>query len=262
VAIRRRDHDAGVLAISSLTALGCALVLFPQYFFWQPNMVHLSEFMVPMTVALILSCCGVFESWNHRGWVWHLLAGVYLALAFTALILYYINGCQSGGGGGIAVSQHKKFPFHASNGVDVIMNAQEFEVNSAMRDLIVAVSDPGDFVICYPYHPEINFYTDRPSYEHNVYADNDIPGEKFYRSLLTNIERHHPAVFVINNWDINNTEESRFYNWACEAYRYLTQHYCLGYKHGDFEVYVRPDLAERMPSRFKESPLPSSSLPH
>jgi hypothetical protein len=250
-AIRRGNRAAGVRALSSLTALGCALVLFPQYFFWQPNMVHLSEFMVPMTVALILSCFGVVESWNDRARVWRLFAGVYLLVALTALILYYINGCQSGGGGGIAVSQHKKFPFHAANGADVIMNGEEFEVNSAMRDLIAAVTDPGDFVICYPYHPEINFYTDRPSYEHNVYADNDIPGDKFYRALLANGERHHPAVFVINNWDINSTEESRFYNWAWEAYRHLTQHYLLGYKHGDFEVYVRPDRAERIPSRFR-----------
>lgn len=260
-AVRRGNRAAGVRALSSLTALGCALVLFPQYFFWQPNMVHLSEFMVPMTVALIISCFGVVESWNDRGRVWRLFAGVYLVVALTALILYYINGCQSGGGGGIAVSQHKKFPFHAANGADVIMNAQEFEVNSAMRDLIVAVTDPGDFVICYPYHPEINFYTDRPSYEHNVYADNDIPGDKFYRALLVNSERHHPAVFVINNWDINSTEESRFYNWASEAYRHLTQHYLLGYKHGDFEVYVRPDRAERIPARFRESNPASGDSP-
>lgn len=261
-AARRGNRAAGVRALSSLTALGCALVLFPQYFFWQPNMVHLSEFMVPMTVALILSCLMVVDSWKDGGGARRLFAGVYLALALAALILYYINGCQSGGGGGIAVSQHKKFPFHAANGADVIMNSEEFEVNSAMRDLIVAVTDPGDFVICYPYHPEINFYTDRPSYEHNVYADNDIPGDKFYRALLANIDRHHPAVFVINNWDINSTEESRFYNWAWEAYRHLTQHYLLGYKHGDFEVYVRPDRAERIPAQFKESTHPSASLPH
>ncbi len=252
-AIKRENRAAGVRALSSLTALGCALVLFPQYFFWQPNMVHLSEFMVPMTVALILSCVMVVDSWNNGGRARRLFGGVYLVLALAALILYYINGCQSGGGGGIAVSQHKKFPFHAANGADVLMNSEEFEVNSSMRDLIVAVTDPGDFVICYPYHPEINFYTDRPSYEHNVYADNDIPGDKFYRTLLANSERYHPAVFVINNWDINSTEESRFYNWAWESYRHLTEHYLLGYKHGDFEVYVRPDRAERIPAQFKES---------
>lgn len=236
--------------LSGLTALGCSLVLFPQYFFWQPNMVHLSEFMVPMTVTILLSSLLAAETWRCGGWR-RIPAGIYLALALISLLLYYVNACQSGGSGGIAVSQHKSLRFRAANGVTVIMNPREFRENSAIRDLVAAVSDPGEFVICYPYYPEINFYTDRPSYERNVYADNDIPGDKFHRELLANVGRHHPVVFVINNWDINGTEDSRFCNWAWESYRYLTQNYTLGYKHGDFEVYVRPDRAARIPKKFR-----------
>lgn len=244
------DHRGASSWLSSLTALGCSLVLFPQYFFWQPNMVHLSEFMVPMTVAIVISSVLAADMWKCGG-LRRVLAGVYLALALIALVLYYVNACQSGGSGGIAVSQHKSLPFRAANGVTVIMNTREYRENSAIRDLVSAVSDPGEFVICYPYYPEINFYTDRPSYERNVYADNDIPGEKFHRELLANVGKHHPSVFVINNWDINGTEESRFYNWAWESYRYLTQNYILGYKHGDFEVYVRPDRSGRIPEKYR-----------
>lgn len=245
--------------LSSLTALGCSLVLFPQYFFWQPNMVHLSEFMVPMTVTIVLSSILAAGMLRCGGWK-RALSCTYLGLALISLVLYYVNACQSGGSGGIAVSQHKSLPFRAANGVNVIMNPREYQENSAIRDLVTAVSDPGEFVICYPYYPEINFYTDRPSYERNVYADNDIPGEKFHQDLLANVGRHHPPVFVINNWDINGTEDSRFCNWAWEAYRYLTQNYILGYKHGDFEVYVSPDRADRIPEKFradaKTGPMP------
>jgi len=203
------NRGAGAASLGCLTALGCALCLFPQYFFWQPNMVHLSEFMVPMTVAIVLSCIGAAGLLRRPGAV-GIAAAAYLALAGISLVLYDVNACQSGGGGGIAVSQHKRFPFHALNGTDVIMNAEEFELNSSLRDLIAAVSDPGEFVICYPYQPEINFYTDRPSYERNVYADNDIAGDKFFDALLVNEARNRPVVFVINNWDINGTGESRF----------------------------------------------------
>jgi hypothetical protein len=253
------SREAGATSLESLTALGCSLCLFPQYFFWQPNMVHLSEFMVPMTIATMLSCIAA-AGLVARGGIVRLAAAAYLALAATALVLYYVNACQSGGAGGIAVSQHKRFPFHASNGTDVVMNEEEFELNSALRDLINAVSDPGEFVICYPYQPEVNFYTDRPSYEKNVYADNDIPGDKFHANLLANEAKNHPAVFVLDNWDINGTEESRFYNWAWKSYRHLSRNYLLAYRHGDFEVYVRPDRADRIPERFrsmaKTSPTP------
>ena len=244
------NRETGATALGCLTALGCALCLFPQYFFWQPNMVHLSEFMVPMTVAIMLSCIAAVGL-AARGGLIRVAAAAYLALAATSLVLYEVNACQSGGGGGIAVSQHKRFPFHALNGTDVIMNAEEFDLNSSIRDLIAAVSDPGEFVICYPYQPEINFYTDRPSYERNVYVDNDIPGDKFHSEFLANEAKHHPVVFVLDNWDINGTEESRFYNWAWQSYRHLTRNYLLGYKHGDFEVYVRPDRAVRIPERFR-----------
>lgn len=253
------DRRAASSWLSSLTALGCSLVLFPQYFFWQPNMVHLSEFMVPMTVAILVSSILAADTWKRGGWR-RFLTGAYLAFAFVSLALYYVNACQSGGSGGIAVSQHKSLPFRAANGVTVIMNAREYQENSAIRDLVTAVSNPGEFVICYPYYPEINFYTDRPSYERNVYADNDIPGEVFHREFMANVGRHHPPVFVINNWDINGTEDSRFYNWASESYRYLTQNYILGYKHGDFEVYVRPDRSGRIPEKFRAAAKPGHIL--
>ena len=253
MALRRRDDASARSALTLLTALGCALVLFPQYFFWQPNMVHLSEFMVPMTLVIILSCAAAISAWKGVGVAVRIVLGIYLTVSSMALVLYYINACQSGGSGGIAVSLNKNRMFHGANGVDVVMNAREFEDNTALFRVITAVSFPGEFVICYPYHPEVNFMTDRPSYEHNVYADNDIPGDRFHRALLKNVGNHSPVVFVINNWDINGTEESRFYNWARESYGYITSHYVLACKSGDFEIYVRPDRADRIPAEYRQA---------
>jgi len=245
------DDRSARSSLTLMTSLGCSLVLFPQYFFWQPNMVHLSEFMVPMTLTIIMSCAVAAGLWKRSGKLIRIFFLLYLAVSSTALVLYYINGCQSGGSGGIAVSLHKDFEFRGANGVHVKMNSQEFEENSAIFKIITAVSSRGEYVICYPYHPEINFMTDRPSYEQNVYADNDIPGSRFYRELERNVERHHPVVFIVNNWDINGTEDSRFYNWAWEAYRYITSNYSLAYQHGNFEVYVRPDRVNRIPKEFR-----------
>jgi hypothetical protein len=250
-AMKRSDEAAARTAWTLMTSLGCALVLFPQYFFWQPNMVHLSEFMVPMTLVIIMSCLVAAESWQRVRTVGRFFLALYLVTASVALVLYYVNACQSGGSGGIAVSQHKSVEFRGLNGVRVKMTPGEFQDADAICRTITAVSSPGEYVICYPYHPEINFMTDRPSYEYNLYADNDIPGDRFHREMMKNIGKFHPVVFVINIWDINGTEESRFYNWAAESYLYLLSNYRLAYKHGNFEVYVRPDRADRIPGKLR-----------
>ena len=53
---------------------------------------------------------------------------------------------------------------------------------------------------------------------------------------------------MINNWAINDTEESRFQNWAAKSYRYIAGCYVLAYRHGDYEIFVRPDRADLIPS--------------
>ena len=255
-----RDEEQRIASLTLLLSLGCSLTLFPQYFFWRPDMVHLSEFMVPMSLTLLLAIS--FFLRFFRGDPMRRALGIALALiCLTTLVLYYINACQSQASGGIAVSQHKTADFRACNGVHVRMTPREFEHYSALHSTIMAVSQPGEFVVCYPYNPEINFMTDRPSYEHNLYADNDLRGDVFSRDAIAKIEQFQPAAVVISDWDINSTEESRFYNWAWEAYGYLTRNYVLACKTGNFEVYVRPDRAERIPARFRETNPASGDSP-
>ncbi len=232
-----------------LTALGCSLALFPQYFFWRPDMVHLSEFMVPMTLTILLACYATLTFWQSPRKISRVFLGIFLFLAGLTLVLYDINACQSQSSGGIAVSQHKNCNFHAANGVDVKLSPSELKEASAVYRIITAVSAPGEYLICYPYNPEINFMTDRPSYEYNFYIDNAmIPSERFREETLKKIATYHPVVFVITNWAINNTEQSQFKNWAASTYATIAGSYILAYQHGNVELFVRPDRAAAIPA--------------
>ena len=217
-----KDSRRTVLGLSLLTSLGCSLVLFPQYYWWRPDMVHLSEFMVPMMFTLILSLFIAAELQRRCRLFGRVMAALMAALGFVTLLLYANNGFQSGSTGGIAVSQHKTVMFHALNGVDVRMKPEERTLNNALFQIVTGASDRGEPVICYPYNPEINFMTDRPSYEYNLYADNDIPTDQFCKQEIALIEKNHPPVVIFNNWDINGTEESRFCNWAAPLCRYVS----------------------------------------
>jgi hypothetical protein len=210
-------------------------------------MVHLSEFMVPMTLTLIIASTFVILGWRRVGCFLRAAIGAFLSLAILTLILYYINACQSQSSGGIAAGLNKRFDFHAANGVNVKLTESELKDASAIYRIVRTTTKPGEFVICYPYNPEINFMTDRPSYEYNFYIDNAmIQPDRFYKETVGKINKYHPAAFVITDWEINNTEESKFSNWASQTYGFIKTNYRLAYKHGNLEVYVRPDLSGKI----------------
>jgi hypothetical protein len=253
VALWRCEELAREQALILLTCLGCSLSLFPQYFFWRPDMVHLSEFMVPMTLTLLLACVAVFRAWTSVGRLLRAGMGIFLFFALLTLILYYINACQSQASGGIAVIQKKNIDFRAANGVNVKLSPGEHQDASVIYRIITAVSLPGEYLICYPYNPEINFMTDRPSYEYNFYVDNVmVPPDRFYKETIEKIDSHHPVAFVITDWEINNTEQSKFTHWAATTYVYIASHYTRAYQHGNVEVFVRPDRAVAIPQLGQE----------
>jgi len=233
--------------LALLSALGFSLTLFPQYFWWRPDMVHLSEFMVPMIFTILLSLVIASLLFSQSRLSGRIFCSAVMLVGIVTLALYANNGFQSGSSGGIAVSQHKSQIFHALNGVDVRMKPSEKEVNTALFNIVTAASDSGEPVICYPYNPEINFMTDRPSYEYNLYADNDLPPDQFCARETDLMEKHCPPVIVINNWDINGTEESRFTSWAAPLCKRIAASYVVVFRGENFEVYVRPDRAERIP---------------
>ena len=239
--LKNNDPHRCQSALIMLTSLGCSLTLFPQYFFWRPDMVHLSEFMVPMSVTLIMAIAFACEAFKTAHWFFKILLVPFLVIAISTLVLYFITGIQSQSTGGIAISEKRTVEFHGKNGVDVKLTPNEFEETSAIYQSIMAHSAPNEYVICFPYNPEINFMTDRPSYRRDLYIDDVTAPKTFDRDTISEIEKQQPAAIVINNWPINGTEHSRFKNWASETYSYIQAHYVLDYEKGILQVFVRPD---------------------
>ncbi|MFZ9933127.1 MAG: hypothetical protein ACO3G9_08015 [Chthoniobacterales bacterium] len=103
-------------------------------------------------------------------------------------------------------------------------------------------------MVVYPYAPTINFMTDRPSYEYNLYVDDSTADDRFQREARERIELHRPAVIVIDNRPINRTDRSRFKNWASDLMSYITSSYrpagTFQVGRREIEVYARPDKQE------------------
>jgi hypothetical protein len=152
--------------------------------------------------------------------------------------LYAIKGWQTDGAGSIAASRKRHLEFTALNGVHVKLNPQEFSRSVLLRDSILSHSKKGDYVVCYPYFPMVNFMTDRPSYEYNLYADNAIPPERFFSDAVANMRKYRPAVIVIGTGKVNSTESSRFQNWASKTYAYIKEHYSLVASKDEMEIYA------------------------
>jgi 4-amino-4-deoxy-L-arabinose transferase-like glycosyltransferase len=226
--------QGGILLVS----IGSSLSLFPQYFFWRPDMIHLGEFMVPFTVTLVIGLYLAASGWPDSSRWKRVLLFLIMIPATLDLGLYAIKGWQTDGAGSIAASRKRHLEFTALNGVHVKLNSQEFSRSVLLRDSILSHSKKGDYVVCYPYFPMVNFMTDRPSYEYNLYADNAIPPERFFSDAVANMRKYRPAVIVIGTGNVNSTEASRFQNWASKTYAYIKEHYSLVASKDEMEIYA------------------------
>jgi hypothetical protein len=242
-------QSGGILLVST----GSALVLFPQYFFWRPDMVHLAEFMVPFMVTLVIGLWLATSAWRNSTSGKRVLLVLIMLPAALDLGLYAIKGWQTDSAGSIAASRKRHLEFAGLNGVRVKLNPQELTRNTLLRDAILSHSKPGDYVVCYPYFPMVNFMTDRPSYEYNLYSDNALPSRQFFDQAKLNIERFHPAVIVIGTGKVNDTESSRFQNWASETYAYIKEHCTLIASDEEVEIYI---LNQRSLQPLRKPPVP------
>ena len=234
-----RNEELWKKGAALLVSTGGALTLFPQYFFWRPDMVHLGEFMIPFMVALVIGISFVTCAWRKSSLASRSLLLILTLPAVVDLGTYAFKGWQSDGAGSIAASRRRHLDFAASNGVRVKLNPEELSRATLLRDTILSYSKAGDYVVCYPYFPMVNFMTDRPSYDYNLYADNALPPEKFFNQAKANIERYHPAVIVIGTGKVNDTEASRFQNWAAKTYGYIREHFTLVASDKEVEIYSR-----------------------
>jgi hypothetical protein len=233
-------------ALVCLVTLGSALTLFSQYFFFRPDTPHLSEFMIPFLVALACaSYYAIKAALASRSWI--VRAGYigFVALCAVSEGLYFYHSFPKESAGTIAAARKRTYEVVAENGVRVWTKRREQPWLQAMHDAIMRYSEQGEWVVTFPYSPTINFMTDRPSYLKDLYVDNATAGDKFTETKIQDIEQYNPAVIVIDQRDINDTEISRFKNWAAPLYDYIRSRYVR--VPGEFdsnEIYVRPD---RMP---------------
>lgn len=239
IALFRRDEALRRQALTILICFGCALTLFPQFFFFRPDTPHLSEFMVPFIVAM---GCAVWLIWQWRGKLAIVFASLITLLCVADTSLYFYHTFPKESGGTIAANKKRNAELIAENGVRVFLRGKDRDETQQMCDLIKAHTRKGDWLICYPYGPTINFMTDRPSYEFNLYVDNSGDVAHFREDSLKKFEKYKPAVIVIDNRAVNQTEESRFKNWASETYAWIKAHYAYAGTFRKQELYLRPDL--------------------
>ena len=239
-ALSRRDTTLRTEALTVLIAVGSALTLFPQYFFFRPDSPHLSEFMAPFLVAMACAAW-IFVRWSRFLSRW--AVGLVLLLIVTNVGLYFVSSFPKESAGTIAAKKKRTYELIAENGVHVWLKRQECEELRGLCEVIKTRTRPGDYLVTYPYSPTVNFMTDRPSFEYNIYVDNAHNVASFHEETLREFEKYRPAAVVIDNRAVNKTEASRFKNWAAETYRWLQENYRYAGTFRRQEIYLRPDLA-------------------
>jgi hypothetical protein len=243
VGIFRRDIAVREQAQVLLITMGAALTLFPQFFFFRPDTPHLSELMAPFFVSMgCAAWCGA-RVMRQRSLPGLVLGGAVVALCGASALLYFLHAFPKESAGTIAAREKRKGEMTAQNGVRVLLKKDEREQIQKLADLIQAHTKPGDYVACYPYQPTINFMTDRPAYEYNLYIDNAHNVSRFHEETMAKIEKFRPAAIVIDNRPVNQTEDSRFQNWASATYEWVRANYTYAGTFRRQELYFRPDLA-------------------
>ncbi len=243
LALVRGNFALRTEALAVLVTAGSALTLFPQYFFFRPDTPHLSEFMVPFLIAMV---CAL---WMAVVWVGRerrraaaLWCAVLVLFCAADIGLYFYHSYPKESAGTIAARRKRKSELVAQNGVQVFLKTKERDELQQLCDLVARYTKPGDYLTCYPYAPTVNFMTDRPSFEYNLYVDNAYNVSTFHADTLREIGKYRPAAIVIDNRDINKTEDSRFKNWAAPTYAWIKENYAYAGTFRRQELYFRPDL--------------------
>jgi len=240
VARDARDWREG-LAVGVLA--GCALTLFPQYFVFRPDTPHITEFMAPFQVALF---CAAGLAVRRAVEARRPVPVVFAAAAGLALVVsewvHFGHAWPKESAGTIAARKNGPEIFEGLNGVRVRLRADRADAYRGLQDAIAKNSRPGEKILVLPYSPTIHLMADRPAYLWDLYTDNTMAGRDFDETRIREIEKYRPPVVVIDHRDINDSEASRFPNWAPVLYAYLNEHYESAGRFLTNEVFVRrPD---------------------
>jgi hypothetical protein len=241
VALARADFALKTSALVLLVTTGSALTLFPQYFFFRPDTPHLSEFMAPFVVAIACATWIAFH-WRKQSTAAAVYSGLILVVGVFNVAVFFVHAFPKESSGSIAARKMRKYKFVGENGVSVWLKQKEREDIAKMFEVLQTHTKPSDYIVCYPYAPTINFMTNRPSYEYNLYVDNAHNVSGFFRETLEEVKKYRPAAILIDNRALNQTEESRFRNWAPETYEWIKSNYAYAGTFRRQEIYLRPDL--------------------
>jgi hypothetical protein len=240
-ALARGDFPLKTEALALLVTAGSALTLFPQYFFFRPDTPHLSEFMAPCLVAMACAIWRAFQ-WRKKTLAAKIYCGLIALVCLLDVALYFFHAYPKESSGSVAARKKRKFELGAENGVHVFLKQKERDETAEICRVIKTYTKPTDYVVCYPYGPTINFMTNRPSYKYNLYVDNAHNVSEFFPETLAEIEKHRPGAIIIDNRAINQTEDSRFRNWAADTYEWIRKNYAYAGTFRRQEIYLRQDL--------------------
>jgi hypothetical protein len=141
----------------------------------------------------------------------------------TLPLVYLWVGLSGPGTGSPVLAQGRTVPFDGPNGVHVRLTPSEHILLTALRDVILANSRPGDRIVCLPFCPGLAFLAERRMLLREQYVDDSLlvtdPGWIERSIALTDAER--PPVVVTFDWALNGTELSRVRNWAAAYYAWL-----------------------------------------
>lgn len=215
-------------ALVILGSTGCALSLFPQYFFFRPDSVHLNEFLVAFWPASLCSAWLLIKAAKQSGSMLARIWSFFVAVLVALLFIVSFNALFGrDGSGSIMASRGEDAPFSALNGVHAKVKTSELPDWEGLRDAVIGHSAPDEFVVTYPYVPIVNVMCDRPTYQWSLYVDNATASSSFQQKEGAVLREKKPAVIVINDRAINKTEFSRFSNWASALYGQIRGDYDL-----------------------------------
>jgi hypothetical protein len=236
--LKRDAMAAGVL-------LGAALTLFPQYFFFRPDTPHLAEFRIPFLIAMVCASFLAVRWLWCRSVVMQLVVSVFILMCAVCEGAFFYHAYFKDSSGSVRVMHNRTAPFTAENGVRALIRKRDVDWMNGLRDSILEHSTPTDWLVTYPYSPTINFMTNRRSYLYNLYVDNATAQKDFHAVTMREIAEFRPAIVVIDDRPINNTEMSKFSRWAAPTMKFLRDEYVQIGQFNSIAVFARPDKAPK-----------------
>jgi|GEM_PF-7080985 len=216
----------------------CAFSTFLQFFVWRPDMPHFSGFMPGFMILLayFLFILGQRKTivtgivtLPHATFYWLCILSAIFLMAFVSL---YDQG--------LILRENRDFRLQMEKGIDIRLTKEEYDGITRLVTLVKEYSKPDEYVLCFPYGPGINFIADRPTFQNSLYVDDAVlnTDPMWSEKMRHDISVRKPKVIVIDDWAINNTEISRFHNWARSLYVEITQTYRLQDTIMGFEIFV------------------------